>query len=226
MISSKITKKLILNHAKRYPKLKAQDIFKFIFQSAFGCEHLVSDKERVISYIEQELKNFPSAPSKIEELDGDYSRVHLGIIREGLSVTTLGNLFYLSAKKEANGMKQLTLSLKAVAELIDEGKLPVNKDEYYALLREWEEAGFPAIRHSDEFRENYKPCYRVIANRFIPLLPLLCKIDEFISSNSNGFATEFKEASGNLLTVLQEIYKERLSEIKVTNKLISLAKQQ
>ncbi len=224
MISSKITKKLILNHAKHYPKLKAQDLFKFLFQSAFGCEHLVSDKEHVITYIEQELKNFPTAPNKIEELDGDYSRVHLGIVREGLSATTLGNLFYLSAKNEANGMRQLSLSLKAVAELVEEGKLPVNREEYYALLRQWEDAGFCAIRHSDEFRERYKPCYRVIANRFIPLLPLLCKIDEFISSNSNGFSTEFKEYNGNLLAILQEIYKERLSEIKAINNQISLAK--
>ena len=224
MINSKTTKKLILNHAKRYPKLKPQDVFKFLFQSAFGCEHLVSDKERVINYINQEIANLPNPPSKIEELDGDYSRVHLGIINEGLSATTLGGLFYLSAKKEANGAKQLTLSLKAVAELVEEGKLPFNKDEYYAILQEWEKAGFPAIRHSNEFRESYNPCYRVIANRFIPLLCLLCKIDEFILSNANGFATEFNDGGNDLLPVLQELYKERLSEIKIKNKLISLAK--
>ena len=103
MINTKITKKLILNHAKRYPKLKPLDIFKFLFQSAFGCEHLVSDKERVISYINQELESIPNPPSKIEELDGNYSRVHLGVIREGVSALTLGSIFYLSAKKSRIG---------------------------------------------------------------------------------------------------------------------------
>ena len=159
MISSKITKKLILNHAKRYPKLKSQDIFKFLFQSAFGCEHLVSDKERVISYIEQELKNFPSTPSKIEELDGDYSRVHLGIIREGLSVITLGNLFYLSAKKEANGMKRLTLSLKAVAELIEANKnLKYDKDQLNIKLLDYVSSTIEEKDIIVEFFDSFDGC--------------------------------------------------------------------
>ena len=224
MINTKITKKLILNHAKRYPKLKPLDIFKFLFQSAFGCEHLVSDKERVISYINQELESIPNPPSKIEELDGNYSRVYLGVVREGVSALTLGSIFYLSAKKEQEGMKQLTASLKAVAEVVEEGKFKFSKEEYYATLKEWEEAGFPAVRHSKEFRESYNPCYRVIANYFIPLLPLLCKIDQFILSNSNGFCTEVKEYGKELLPILQEIYKERVSEIKLEKNLLSIAK--
>lgn len=37
------TKEYILNQFKLYPQLELQDLMKFLYQSSFGCEHLVSD---------------------------------------------------------------------------------------------------------------------------------------------------------------------------------------
>ena len=37
--------------------------------------------------------------------------------------------------------------------------------------------GYPAIHHSNIFRENYKPAFRVISNRYIPFLEQLIEID-------------------------------------------------
>ena len=85
------TKELLLNHYTAYPKLEVADIFKFIFQSTFGCEHLVSSEERALNYIKAELeriKDDESAP-RIDALDGDYSRVHLSCINDTLSAEAL-----------------------------------------------------------------------------------------------------------------------------------------
>ena len=60
------TKEYIFNQYKMYPKLELQDILKFIYQSSYGCEHLVSDYDEVKSRIEKEPIN-PSG--SIEELD-------------------------------------------------------------------------------------------------------------------------------------------------------------
>ena len=30
-------------HCARYPELALQDVFKALYQSAFGCEHLIAD---------------------------------------------------------------------------------------------------------------------------------------------------------------------------------------
>ena len=62
MTKDKKTQKLLLAHAKRYPKLQAQDLFKFIFQSSFGCEHLLASPERAIGYIQAEYEQNSSAP--------------------------------------------------------------------------------------------------------------------------------------------------------------------
>lgn len=41
------TKEYILNQYKMYPKLELQDILKFIYQSSYGCEHMVTDYAEV-----------------------------------------------------------------------------------------------------------------------------------------------------------------------------------
>lgn len=51
------TKEYILNQFKIYPKLELQDLMKFLYQSCFGCEHLVSDFSKVKSNIEHELQD-------------------------------------------------------------------------------------------------------------------------------------------------------------------------
>ena len=96
-----ITRKLLTEHYRRYPKLDIEDMFKYIFQSAFGCEHLVSDGDAVLSYIRREYEAVPGdAVRYTEPLDGDYSRVYLSHLNYGLSPDTLARIFCLSAKKE------------------------------------------------------------------------------------------------------------------------------
>ena len=53
----KNTRALLLEHYRRYPKLGAEDVFKYLYQSSFGCEHLVSDEERVLCYIRHKQLN-------------------------------------------------------------------------------------------------------------------------------------------------------------------------
>ena len=95
------TKEYIFNQYKMYPKLELQDILKFIYQSSYGCEHLVSDYDEVKSRIEKEPIN-PSG--SIEELDGDYIRLPLSY---GLSASTLASLFIRSAKPSLNAKEKL-----------------------------------------------------------------------------------------------------------------------
>ena len=71
------TKKLILQHFNCYLKMQLCDMLKFLFHSAFGCDHLVSSLEKAEAYITYEFNNLNPSISKIEKLDGKYSRVYL-----------------------------------------------------------------------------------------------------------------------------------------------------
>ena len=97
------TRDLLLRHAQSHPSLGVRDVFKFIHQSTYGCEHLVSSREQAVAYICAEAAQMtaPHAKEPIEPLDGAYSRVHLSVLNEGMSPETLGTLFYLSAAAQA-----------------------------------------------------------------------------------------------------------------------------
>jgi uridine kinase len=68
--------------------------------------------------------------------------------------------------------------------------------------------GYPAIHHSNIFRENYKPSYRVISNRYIPFLNLLIEIDKRMENKEVVLCIEGGSASGKstLGDMLSSIY--------------------
>ena len=205
----KKTHELLIKHYKNHPKMQINDIFKYLFQSSFGCEHLVSDYSTALEFIKREYETVPKNTSiKTEALDGEYGRVYLSSLNEGLKPETLAKLFMLSAKKEKNGKANLEQKIEAVKELIGSGDLPLNKNEFEKAVCEWRSLGYPAVRHSAVFREEYHPAYRVIANRYLDFLPLFAKIDALLDNGKAIVAIEGGSASGKttLAGILEEVY--------------------
>ncbi len=203
------TETLLKEHFLAYPQLGVQDVCKFLFHGACGCEHMVSNESAALAYIEQEYARVDrTAAPRTEPLDGAYSRVNLSCLNGGLAPSTLARLFYLSANKEVDGRELLEEKLKVAKNMIAEGTLPLDGAEFDRFLAAWRDAGYPAVHHSDAFREVYRPAYRVIANRFVKYLPLLAAIDQMVDKESVVVAIEGGSASGKstLADVLQEVY--------------------
>ena len=198
----------LLNHIKKYPLLTPRDTFKFLYQSVFGCEHMVSSSDFVVSYIKEEFKSTFYKKEVVEPLDGNFSRVNLEIISRGMSAETLGTLFVLSSKKEKGTLADLKEKIAILKELVQNGFTPFDAEEFSNELALWESQGFPAIHHSEEFRQNYHPSYRVISNDFIKLLPLLCEIDKQSAKKSVIVSIEGSSASGKTTfgNILKDIY--------------------
>ena len=201
------SEKLLVEHYQRYPKIQIRDIFKFCYQSSFGCEHMVSSLEKATDYIQEEYDNGVTE-FEIEELDGDYCRVPLSYINNGLSVKTFGKLFYLSAKKEEKGKAALLKKLQIAQKLVEENKLPFNLTDFLEEKKVWEEKGFPAIHHSEIFRKNYKPVYRLISKKYVPFLPLFAELDKRLEKGPLKMAIEGRSASGksSLADIIESIY--------------------
>ena len=208
MIGIEETKKRILGHYKKYPQLELQDIFKYVYQSSFGCEHLLASEERAREYIKREYAECKGIIPGTDKLDGAYSRVSLACLDDGLAPETLARLFCLSAKKEDTGEMALKSKLCCVRALIDEGLLPFSTEEFEENLKVWAEAGYPAVHHSQAFRAEYRPAYRVIADEFVQFLPLFSKIDRLLEQGNVILAVEGGSASGKstLAEMLSKIY--------------------
>jgi len=209
MTPNEQTRNLLLAHCKAYPSLRLRDLFKFLHQSAFGCEHFVPSLEGAGGYLLEEYRagSFET-PTRVEPLDGDYSRVPLALLNDGLSPETLAHLFFLSAKKEEGALDALKGKLAVAKELIREGALPFSEKAFDEGVKAWEADGFPAVRHSETFRESYKPAYRVVSNKFVPFLPLFSELDRRLKKGAVRLAVEGGSASGKstLGDVLKEVY--------------------
>ena len=203
------TRRLLLAHCESYPELRAEDVFKLLYQSAFGCEHLVTNEAAALEYIKKEYATLPAGGEmRVEKLDGGYSRVYLSSIGCGLSPETLARLFCLSARKEADGKAELERKLGIAGEMVRSGELPISEEDYAKKLSRWREAGYPAIRHSQAFRDAYAPAYRVIADEFVRFLGLFAELDRRLAEKPTVLAIEGGSASGKttLSAILKRVY--------------------
>lgn len=203
------TRTLLVKHCHTYPKLQTQDVFKYLYQSAFGCEHMISSLRAVTEYIREEFEQgCQNEGLLVEPLDGEYSRVYLTCLNQGLQAETLGKLFFASAKKKTGGMSDLEDKLEIARELAVGNLLPFPIDEFEEAAVKWKAGGYPAVHHSPVFREFYRPAYRVIANQYVPYLPLFARLDELLKMGPAVLAIEGGSASGktSLSQILEGLY--------------------
>ncbi len=210
MMSTKtVTKDALRKHYAEYPQLQLTDLFKYIYQSSFGCEHLLADEEKVVAYIKEEATNYSScAKVPVEPLDGAYCRVHLDWLDKGLLPQTLGKLFILSARHEEEGFRLLEEKLEALLELIAEGGLPFDYGMAKETAENWKRQGYPACRHSDVFRECYRPAYRLMRKEYALFLPVFAGIDTLLQNGRVVMALDGGSASGKttLAKLLADVY--------------------
>lgn len=208
-MSTEKTSACLLNHFKKYPLLDICDIFKFLYQSTFGCEHMVTSETEAENRICEEINTVTNnCVGLVEELDGDYCRVSLSLISEGMSIKTFAKLFCLSSKKESSSITLLEEKIECARSLITDGTLPLNIKEFDSELSKWKEGGYQSIHHSDRFKSAYLPSYRVISKEYIPFLPLLIVIDKMLSCGRVCLAIDGGSGSGKstFADMLSKIY--------------------
>lgn len=197
-------------HCARYLELALQDVFKALYQSAFGCEHLIADPSAAADYIRAEAARSGDRISELVELlGGDYCRVHLGILQDGLSAETFARLFALSARHEECGREKLEAMLTALQTMADAGELPFSAQETSEAVERWRKDGFPPLHHSEIFRQNYASAYRVLRRDFARALLLFARIDRLTAERNRVLvAIEGGSASGKttLGELLQSVY--------------------
>ena len=85
------TRAFLLAHTAAYPALTLTDLFKALYQSAFGCEHLVADPSAAEAYIAAEAEGArPCGRKSVEPLDGPYVRVHLDMLTSRMLPIQIG----------------------------------------------------------------------------------------------------------------------------------------
>ena len=158
---------ILIAHAKRYPLMQPTDAVKLIYQNEFGGGHLIRDEEACLNYLRREyadLEKDQTAPL-CEDIGNGIIRVNLAAVKPE-DLEQLGRAFIDSAAKHKGTMDRFLNKLEVLRKLANEGVFNFDTNALNAYLSEYEAAGYPAVSHSPEYRQAYKPAYRIIRKAY------------------------------------------------------------
>ena len=168
-------KRVLRSHAARYPLMEPQDYGKLAYQNHFGAEHLVSDEEQMLRRIREEWEQIsPEHPHRTPEwIGGGLCRFYLNHeVEKEIAAQVLVKLFCMTAKEGAAQAEGFADKLSELE------KLPVpGMGEWLAQYRA---AGCPAVRHSERYREAYRPHYRLLRCEYAAAFPALLEIAKLL----------------------------------------------
>ena len=160
----------VTKQMQTYPKSRLLDIYKSCFQDYMGAEHLVSDKQRVKAYLDEELQT-----TSLDDLmpwyyeacgvNGQYVRVSIRAIKENLiTEDVLLDAFTRSANSD---MRPTVESWRdrwhKIVGTIDQMELNLpNYQQDRTFIDSILSVGKYAISHSSEYCEAYRPHYRIV----------------------------------------------------------------
>lgn len=163
-------KELLINQFNKKEKAEIQDYIKLIYQATFGGEHLITNKEKTLSFLkiesEEMVKEVPFYEPLYEIISNDYVRVNLRpFLKAGYSLESLNDSF--ANQKSTNTFSLLEDRLSFFKSLVDEDIIKINKNELTVFLEKYRLNNYPVFHHSNTYRENYFPNYRVVPFSFI-----------------------------------------------------------
>ena len=160
----------VTKQMQTYPKSRLLDIYKSCFQDYMGAEHLVSDRQRVKAYLDEELQT-----TSLDDLmpwyyepcgvNGQYVRVSIRAIKENLITE---DMLLDAFIRSANSDKRPTVESwrdrwHMIIGIIDQMELNlVNYHQDLAFIDSILSVDKYAISHSPEYREAYRPHYRIV----------------------------------------------------------------
>lgn len=158
---------ILIAHAKRYPLMQPTDAVKLIYQNEFGGGHLIRDEQACLNYLRREYTSVAKDPTVplYEDIGNGIIRVNLAAVKPE-DLEQLGRAFIDSAAKHKGTMDRFLNKLEVLRKLANEGVFNFDTNALNAYLSEYEAAGYPAVSHSPEYRQAYKPAYRIIRKAY------------------------------------------------------------
>jgi len=161
-------KAILIAHAKRYPLMQPRDAVKLIYQNEFGGGHLIRDEEACLNYLRREYATLEKDPTAAlyEDIGNGIVRVNLAAVKPE-DLEQLGRDFIRSAAKHKGTLDSFLNKLEVLRMLTAEGVFAFDLDALNTYLSEYKAAGYPAVSHSEQYRQAYKPAYRIIRNAYL-----------------------------------------------------------
>ena len=167
-------KTLLREHLRDHPAAEITDAVKFLYQNEFGGGHLMTEPEKVLGWLREEMASCQETDAPLfESIGNGIVRVNLYPAAGRISPETLFQMFEISARKIQGDGERFQEKL---ALLYDMG---FDRGEVDAYLNEYEARGYPAVSHTEAYRQVYSPAYRVIREEYARYFEAFSAIDRF-----------------------------------------------
>ncbi len=174
-------------HLGKHPLMEPQDFGKLVFQSEFGPEHMVSDRQQAESYLIEEWKTLTidniadilqEKRESIEQVNESLCRFPVSICGSVDEVKLLSHLFVSTAQEYKGTVEGLEKKLELLK------TLQISGMEKWAEV--WKREGYPPVHHSLIYTEAYQPHYRLIRKEYGDYFPVLFEIYRLIKRKESA----------------------------------------
>ena len=192
--------------------MQLKDFVKLIYQSEFGCGHFITDKNFSLKFLKEEadLAYYNPNVELFEDIGGGFERLNLSVMKDSdLAIEDINDLFVVSATKTTQTHKGFLNKLNDLKILCKNHELPFCADEVDFFEKTMKENNFLPISHSEIYRQEYKPAYRVIYSEYKRYLPVLKSINLLLKEKTNIYiAIDGRCAAGKttLSNLLKFVY--------------------
>lgn len=191
-------KEIILEHMKKYPLLEITDLIKLVFQNEFGGGHLITDENASLIRIKNELEIIGENKSipLTEDIGNGLVRLNLGALDGKISAEAVNLCFVASANMIKGSVEQFESKISEVFSLCKAGLLPFSEKEFSEYIQNYKNNGYKAVSHSEKYRNEYKPAYRIVKKEFAEILNAVTLIEKKSRTQKCLAAIDGRCASG------------------------------
>lgn len=163
----KFISNLTSQHIARYPNLELIDLYKLLHQSALGASHASAADDILEKEFNLEWDNLTGVHVEpaIDPIspDGKIARIHLrSYLSQDYSKDDLLTAFIRTANAQNGSQEKLKKFCNCLRDLSKAKQLPFNPEDTEAFLNDVENKDYPTLRHSNIFKKEYEPNYRIV----------------------------------------------------------------
>jgi hypothetical protein len=161
---------LIDRHIRERPSIQAEDIYKLLYQSCMGLGHLLSDPKEAFGRLVREINEcrLDIVDDPLTEditLQHPLVRVNLRpFFQLGLDPNLLFDAMLLTEKTFSPSRSSLVEAWNIYLHLESAQKFPGIRNKLEIFARWIDQADFPVQHHSQIYRDEYHPSYRIVAS--------------------------------------------------------------
>jgi hypothetical protein len=159
---------LVEHHLQQRSGMGLQDVYKLLYQGILGPEHIIDSAEHFTVRLRSEWENIPQGPieSLVEPIHPDEKLVRINLRpyrAAGGSLEQLTEVCLETSWQNFQGVKDLQEVWSRLAHYFIENHLYSFTNQDVQNFTRWlKENDFPTVHHSENYRQIYRPAYRLV----------------------------------------------------------------